>query len=346
MKSQRLVTSSPTNHASLTRRSFLGTVAGAAALGQVGSMSLGAEELQTSKRPLVVSTWPFGKPANEDALRAFQKTGSVLDAVEQGIWNAETDNGSVGLGGIPNAAGVVQLDACIMYGPGHKGGSVGAIEGIVHPISAARRVMEKTPHVMLVGDGAREFAIAEGLEQGKPVTEKQHEAWLKWKAEHATKTKGHDTIALLVLGPDGTIAGGCSTSGLAYKLPGRVGDSPILGSGLYVDNDVGAAGATGIGENVMRYCGSFLVVEFMRQGLHPQEACVRTIERIAKMDPKGYDLSINFVALDKKGRYGAAGTGKDFPYSVAFPNYSEILHGASVTQAPLGPIGGNIPKQP
>jgi len=344
MKSQRLVASSPTK-ISLSRRSFLGTVAGAAALGQIGSMSLGAEQLQTNKRPLVVSTWPFGKPANEDALRAFQKTGSVLDAVEQGIWNAETDNGSVGLGGIPNAAGVVQLDACIMYGPGHKGGSVGAIEGIVHPISVARRVMEKTPHVMLVGAGAREFAIAEGLEQGKPVTEKQREAWLKWKAENSAKTKSHDTIALLVLGPDGTIAGGCSTSGLAYKLPGRVGDSPILGSGLYVDNDVGAAGATGIGENVMRYCGSFLVVEFMRQGLHPQEACVRTIERIAKMDPKGYDLSINFVALDKKGRYGAAGTGKDFPYSVAFPDYSEILHGASVTQAPLGPIGGNIPKQ-
>jgi N4-(beta-N-acetylglucosaminyl)-L-asparaginase len=333
-------------NSNLTRRSFIGTVAGAAALGQISSMNLRAEELQTAKRPLVVSTWPFGKPANEDALRAFEKTSNVLDAVEQGIWNAETDNGSVGLGGLPNAAGIVQLDSCIMYGPGHKGGSVAAIEGIVHPISVARRVMEKTPHVMLVGAGAREFAIAEGFEQGKMVSDKQREAWTTWKAEKATRNKGHDTIALLVLGPDGTIAGGCSTSGLAYKLPGRVGDSPILGSGLYVDNDVGAAGATGIGENVMRYCGSFLVVEFMRQGLHPQEACVKTIERIAKMDPKGFDLSINFVALDKKGRYGAAGTGKDFPYSVAFPGYSEVLHGASITQAPLGPIGGNIPKQP
>jgi isoaspartyl peptidase/L-asparaginase-like protein (Ntn-hydrolase superfamily) len=329
----------------LTRRSFIGTVAGAAALGQIGSMNVGAEGLETTRRPLVVSTWPFGKPANEEALRVFDKTKSALDAVEQGIWIAETNNASVGLSGIPNAAGVVQLDACIMYGPGHKGGSVAAIEGIVHPISAARRVMEKTPHVMLVGAGAREFAIAEGLEQGKPVTDGQREAWQKWKAEKDAKTKGHDTISLLVLGPDGTIAGGCSTSGLAYKLPGRVGDSPILGSGLYVDNDVGAAGATGIGENVMRYCGSFLVVEYMRQGLHPQEACVKTIERIAKMDPKGYDLSINFVALDKKGRYGAAGTGKDFPYSVTYPGYSEVLHGASVTQAPLGAIGGNIPKQ-
>jgi N4-(beta-N-acetylglucosaminyl)-L-asparaginase len=343
-ESQSLVTSAATNQRNLTRRSFIGTVAGAAALGHVGSMSLGAE-LGTSKRPLVISTWPFGKPANEDALKVFEKTGSVLDAVEQGIWNAEKNNSSVGLMGIPNAAGVVQLDACIMFGPGHKGGSVAALEGIVHPISVARRVMEKTPHVMLVGAGAKEFAIKEGFEQGKPVSDGQREAWLKWKAERDAKSKGHDTISLLVLGPDGTIAGGCSTSGLAYKLPGRVGDSPILGSGLYVDNDVGAAGATGIGENVMRYCGSFLVVEYMRQGLHPQEACVRTIERIAKMDPKGYDLSINFVALDKKGRYGAAGTGKDFPYSVAYPGYSEVLHGASVTQAPLGPIGGNIPKQ-
>jgi L-asparaginase/N4-(beta-N-acetylglucosaminyl)-L-asparaginase len=332
-------------NSNLTRRSFIGTVAGAAALGQITAMNLGAEELSTTKRPLVVSTWPFGKPANEQALRVFEKTHSVLDAVEQGIWVAETDNASVGLGGIPNAAGVVQLDSCIMYGPGHKGGSVAALEGIKHPISAARRVMEKTPHVLLVGAGAREFAIAEGLEQGPLVTEKQREAWLKWKEQQPAKPKGHDTIALLVLAPDGTIAGGCSTSGLAYKLPGRVGDSPILGSGLYVDNDVGAAGATGIGENVMRYCGSFMVVEFIRQGLHPQEACIRTIERIAKMDPKGYDLSINFVALDKKGRYGAAGTGKDFPYSVTFPGYSEILHGASITQAPLGAIGGNIPKK-
>src|SRR5687768_3288393 len=273
-------------HSNLTRRSFIGTVAGAAALGQVGTMSVGAE-LATTKRPLVISTWPFGKPANEDALKIFKETGSVLDAVEKGIWNAEKNNSSVGLAGIPNAAGVVQCDACIMYGPGHKGGSVAALEGIVHPISVARRVMEKTPHVMLVGAGAREFAIAEGFAQGKAVSDHQRANWLKWKAEKDAKAKGHDTISLLVLGPDGTIAGGCSTSGLAYKLPGRVGDSPILGSGLYVDNDVGAAGATGIGENVMRYCGSFLVVEFMRQGLHPQEACVRTIERIAKMDPKG-----------------------------------------------------------
>jgi N4-(beta-N-acetylglucosaminyl)-L-asparaginase len=328
----------------LNRRSFLGTVAGVAALGQ--SMQMNAEELRAGKMPLFVSTWPFGKPANDQALRVFEQSKQLLDAVEKGIHVAELENASVGLSGIPNAAGVVQLDSCIMYGPGHKAGSVGAIEGIVHPISVARRVMEKTPHVMLVGAGAREFAIKEGFEQGPPVSDKQREAWEKWKAQKAAEMKGHDTIALVGLAPDGTLAGGCSTSGLAYKLPGRVGDSPIIGSGLYVDNEVGAAGATGIGENVMRFCGSFMVVEFMRQGLHPQEACLKTIERINKLDGRGIDLAINFVAIDKKGRYGAAGSGKDFPYSVTFPGYSEVLHGASYSDAHIGPIGGNVPKKP
>lgn len=328
----------------LTRRSFLGTVAGAAALGQ--SLNMNAEELVAPKKPLFVATWPFGKPANEDALRAFEKTRNVLDAIEQGIWNAESDpnNQSVGYGGLPNAEGVVQLDACIMFGPGHKGGAVGALEGIMHPISVARRVMEKTRHVMLVGKGAKEFALKEGFKETNLLTPKSKEAWEKWKVEQKAEKKSHDTIALIGLAPDGTLAGGCSTSGLAYKMAGRVGDSPILGSGLYVDNDVGAAGATGVGENVMRYCGSFMVVEFMRQGLHPQEACVKTIERIAKMDPNGADLSINFIALDKSGRFGAAGTGKDFPYSVAYPGYSEVLHGASITAQALGPIGGNQPN--
>ena len=330
----------------LTRRSFLGTVAGAAALGH--AISMDAAELTADKKPLFVATWPFGKPANEDALKAFEKTGNILDAVEQGIWNAESDkrNGSVGLGGAPNAAGVVQLDACIMYGPGHKAGSVAAIEGIDHPISVARRVMEKTKHVMLVGEGAKQFAISQGFKEDTALTEKQKKAWEQWKAKQKPAEKGHDTIALLGLAPDGTLAGGCSTSGLSYKLPGRVGDSPILGSGLYVDNEIGAAGATGLGENVMRFCGSFMVVEFMRQGLHPQEACVKTIERIAKMDPeKAANLQINFIALDKKGRFGAAGSGKGFPYSVTYPGFSQVLSGASITDQALGPIGGNRPKQ-
>jgi len=272
---------------------------------------------------LIVSTWSYGKASNDAALKILLNGGSILDAVEQGIRVTESDtsNRSVGLSGKPNAAGVVQLDACIMSGPGHKAGSVAALEGIRHPISAARRVMEKTPHVMLVGEGARMFALPEGLESVEVNSRGLYGAWQEQRAAQRLrsvrqKPANHDTIALLALGADGNIAGGCSTSGLAGKLPGRVGDSPIIGSGLYVDNEVGAAGATGVGENVMRYCGSFMVVEFMRRGLHPEEACLGTIRRIARVDPKGLDLSTNFVALDKRGRYGAAGTDQRFQYSV------------------------------
>jgi isoaspartyl peptidase/L-asparaginase-like protein (Ntn-hydrolase superfamily) len=319
----------------LSRRKFLDC----AALGVISGATFavvrdasGAGDITAGDRPLVVSTWPFGKPANDAAFAVLNRGGSILDAVEQGIWVVESDpnNHSVGLAGRPNAAGVVQLDACIMNGPGHQGGSVAAIEGIRHPISAARRVMEKTPHVMLVGEGARLFALQQGLESIETDSRARHEDWQRRQLKEVQQPAGkkpdnHDTIALLVLGPDGTIAGGCSTSGLGGKLPGRVGDSPILGSGLYVDNEVGAAGATGIGENVMRYCGSFLVVEFMRQGLHPQAACEQTIQRIARQDPKGLSLSINFVALDKHGRFGAAGTDEGFRFSVATRRDSSVL---------------------
>jgi isoaspartyl peptidase/L-asparaginase-like protein (Ntn-hydrolase superfamily) len=289
-----------------------------------------SEQREKGEAPLIASTWDFGKAANEKALKVLQEGGSILDAVEQGIMLTESSgNGSVGLSGGPNAAGVVQLDACIMYGPGHRAGSVAGLEGIRHPISAARRVMEKTRHVMLVGEGARMFALEQGLESVEVNTKDRYEAWKKKRAAEAppqkVDKKNHDTIALLVLGADGNIAGGCSTSGLGGKLPGRVGDSPIFGSGLYVDNEVGAAGATGLGENVMRYCGSFMIVEFMRQGLHPTEACRQTIRRIASKEPKGANLSINFVALDKTGRFGGAGTDRGFSFSVTTRSSSRVL---------------------
>ncbi|MGI8603098.1 MAG: N(4)-(beta-N-acetylglucosaminyl)-L-asparaginase [Verrucomicrobiales bacterium] len=337
----------------MKRRSFVAhaalAVSGGAAIADARGAELNADT-KPGEIPLIVSTWPFGKPANEAALKALIGGGAILDAVEQGIRVTELGEGnpSVGLGGLPNAAGVVQLDACIMSGPGHQAGSVAAIEGIRHPISAARRVMEKTRHVMLVGECARMFAIDEGLESIEVKSAEQHEAWRKkreWSnrepKEAKEKSKNHDTIALLVLGIDGNIAGGCSTSGLSGKLPGRVGDSPIVGSGLYVDNEVGAAGATGIGENVMRYCGSFLVVEYMRQGLHPQEACLETIRRIARKNPKGTDLKINFVALDKKGRYGAAGSGEGFKYAVTTRASSGVHVAPGVGKLDVGPEGGN-----
>lgn len=321
---------------------------------RLGAAAVSGPEGLEARPPLVVSTWPFGLPANQAALAVLHRGGTGLDAVEQGIRITESDpaNASVGLGGIPNAAGVVQLDACIMSGPGHRAGSVGAVSGFRHPISIARRVMETTRHVMLVGAGAEEFAAAAGFERGPRVSPGQRAAWKRWKAEQAAKAKAdartrtkappnHDTIALIALLPDGNLFGGCSTSGWGYKIPGRLGDSPIIGGGLYVDNDVGAAGATGVGENVMRYCGSFLVVELMRQGLHPQEACLETIRRIARKDPLGFDISINFIALDRQGRYGAAGTGQGFQYSVSCDAFSKVLQSPGLTANDIGPVGGN-----
>jgi isoaspartyl peptidase/L-asparaginase-like protein (Ntn-hydrolase superfamily) len=331
----------------MPRRQFLTGAATALVGGRLIQNAIGAPLLPvselTAKAPLILSTWPFGKPSNEKALEVLQAGGGGLDAVEAGIRVTESDSGnpSVGLAGIPNAEGVVQLDACIMSGPGHRAGSVGALSGFRHPISVARAVMEKTKHVMLVGDGAAAFAAKHGFETGPKVSPGQRAAWKKWKEQQKRAEKNHDTIALILQTAAGDIFGGCSTSGWGYKLPGRLGDSPIIGGGLYVDNEVGAAGATGLGENVMRYCGTFLVVEFMRQGLHPQEACLETIRRIARLDPKGFDLSINFIALDRKGRFGAAGTGTGFEYSVTCPSFSRVLQSPGVTTADIGPVGGN-----
>ena len=315
----------------MTRRKFLNQAALGALAASTVTIGRSAEtKAEKGDVPLIVSTWPFGKASNDAALKILLGGGSLLDAVEQGIWVTEAaGDGSVGLSGAPNAAGVVQLDACIMNGPDHKAGSVAGLEGIRHPISAARRVMEKTRHVLLVGEGARMFALEEGLESVEVNSREKYGQWQKQRAAQPAKPdqkpEGHDTIALLVLGTNGNLAGGCSTSGLGGKLPGRVGDSPIIGSGLYVDNEVGAAGATGIGENVMRYCASFLIVEFMRQGMSPTEACQQVIRRIMRTEPKGANLSINFVALDKQGRYGAAGTDGGFQYSVTTPASSRVL---------------------
>jgi N4-(beta-N-acetylglucosaminyl)-L-asparaginase len=330
----------------IPRRKFIGSAAALAGLfGATSGNAAETDAASTAVPPVVISTWPFGKPANERTLETLKAGKSGLDAVEQGVRQAEADltNPSVGLGGIPAANGVVQLDACIMSGPGHRAGSVAAVEGFSHPVSIARRVMEETKHVMLVGEGAMKFAKDRGFEQGPKVTPGQKKAWEKWKSQQSDKPKGHDTIALLLLTPGGDLFGACSTSGMGYKVPGRVGDSPIIGGGLYVDNTVGAAGATGIGENVLRYCGSFLVVEFMRQGMTPLEACLATIDRIASLDPKKYDLSISFIALDKKGRFGAAGTGQGFEYAVACDSFSKVLKSPGVTSKSVGPVGGNRP---
>jgi isoaspartyl peptidase/L-asparaginase-like protein (Ntn-hydrolase superfamily) len=311
----------------IDRRGFATTLAAASAtLSLAGTASAQSD----ARKPLFVATWNFGLPACKRSLEVLQQTGSLLDAIEKGIHVAEADPNvdSVGLGGAPNAVGVVQLDACFMNGADHRAGAVAGLENFVHPISVARRVMEKTKHVMLVGAGAAAFAREQGFSETNLLTDTQRKKWQDWLATNKNPNvapPNHDTIALVGLDAQGNLAGGCSTSGLAYKLPGRVGDSPILGSGLYVDGNVGAAGATGIGENVMRYCGSFLIVEFMRSGMDPTTACKAAIERIAKHERRApSELHINFLAIDKMGRWGGAGTDQEFEVAVVTPQSAEL----------------------
>ena len=288
-------------------------------------------------KPLFIATWPFGQAACEESLRVLTAGGSMLDAVERGINVTESDTSvnSVGDGGLPNAAGVVQLDACIMDGIQQRAGAVACLEGYPNPISIARRVMQSTRHVTLVGADAASFAAQQGFMTKDLLSPASRQAWEKWKVRQALgegEDKSHDTIALLGVGADGHLVGGCSTSGLAFKLPGRVGDSPIIGSGLYVDGSVGAAGATGVGENVLRYCATFLIVEFMRQGMTPTEACVATIQRVAERDQKSPgELSINFVAINKAGDVGAAGTDDEFRCAIVDAAQSKVVKPTRVT---------------
>ena len=303
-------------------------------------------DTESARFPKFISTWKFGKAVNQAALKTVQKGGSLLDGIEKGIWVAEADaqNASVGLGGIPAANGKVQLDACIMNGPDHNAGAVAGVEDILHPISVARKVMEDTIHVMLVGDGARQFALENGFQKADLLTEaqkKNYQSYLEKKAagkkeKQEVDEDHHDTIALVGVDEDGNICGGCSTSGWGFKIPGRVGDSPIIGSGLYIDNEVGGAGATGIGENVMRHCASFMIVEEMRHGATPQKAIENVIQRIVKKDPlNAEDLAINFVAINKKGETGAAGTSKGFSYAITNPSLSEVHEAKALSDADI-----------
>lgn len=315
----------------INRRKFLES---AAALGVIGALpskvlKAGNSKILSGKSyklPIILSTWSHGIGANAESMKVLESGGSVVDAVEKGVMIPEGDpkNHSVGLGGYPDITGKVTLDASIMDPYGNAGG-VCFLENIVHPISVARKVMEETPHVLLSGSGALKFALEKGFKEEDLLTEEALKEWreilkkenktpeINWEEKH---NELHDTIGLLAIDTKSDMAGACTTSGLAAKLKGRVGDSPIIGAGLYVDNEIGAATATGMGELVMKTLGSFLVVEFMRNGASPQEACEKSIKRIVDkvLDHKKYQIGL--LALSKTGEIGAYSIQPGFNYAL------------------------------
>jgi N4-(beta-N-acetylglucosaminyl)-L-asparaginase len=283
-------------------------------------------------KPIVLSTWNFGVPANAEAWKVLNSGGWALDAVEAGVKIPEGDPNvhSVGYGGLPDRDGHVTLDACIMD-ENLNCGSVAFIENIMHPISVARLVMEKTPHIMLVGEGAYQFAIEQGFKKENLLTPESEKIWKEWLKKSGYQSKindiNHDTIGMIALDSSGRLSGACTTSGLSYKLHGRVGDSPIIGAGLYVDGEYGAATSTGIGEEVIRIAGTHLVVELMRQGRTPQEACEEAVTRVVKNKRNKIDgdFQVGFLALNKNGEYGAYAVNKGFQFAVYSNEENNIL---------------------
>jgi N4-(beta-N-acetylglucosaminyl)-L-asparaginase len=316
----------------ITRRDLLKGISLSAAGAVLPRISRAAAPVQ---KPIVVSTWKFGLDANKEAWKILAANGRALDAVEAGarVPEADPNNHSVGMGGYPDRDGHVTLDACVMDENGNCG-SVAALEHIVHAVSVARRVMEKTPHVFLVGSGALDFALSEGFPREDLLTENSRKAWEKWKTENHyapyAPLQGHDTIGILALDAAGNLSGACTTSGTAWKYHGRVGDSPIIGAGLFVDNDIGAATSTGKGESNIKIAGAHTVVEAMRHGATPQEACEEAVRRIAKKQPDYHDFQVAFLALNKNGESGAFAIAKGFQYTLTMNAGSNLVDGQSL----------------
>lgn len=313
-----------------TRRNFIKTSAFAtAALIANRSAATTSEEepyiLSGGRMPVVISTWDFGLKANEGAWEILSRKGKALDAVEAGVKITEADPAerSVGYGGRPDRDGRVTLDACIMDENANIG-SVACLEHIIHPVSVARAVMEKTPHVMFVGDGALQFALEQGFKKENLLTAESEREWKEWlktgNYKPVVNIENHDTIGMIAMDVNGDLSGACTTSGMAFKMHGRVGDSPVIGAGLYVDNEVGAATATGHGEEVIRIAGCHLVVELMRQGKTPEQACKEAVNRVVKLTAKRKrnlkDIQVGFIALNKKGQYGSYCVQSGFNYAV------------------------------
>lgn len=313
-----------------SRRKFIGL--GASVLSALPFVNaFGKGRMTPATKPIVVSTWNFGIQANVEAWKILSAGGRSLDAIEKGVQVPEGDpkESSVGLGGLPDREGKVTLDACIMDEKANCGAVV-CLEHIVHPISVARKVMEETPHVILAGDGALQFALQQGFKKENLLTKESEAAWKEWlktsKYKPIANIENHDTIGMVAMDAKSNISGGCTTSGMAYKMRGRVGDSPIIGAGLFVDNEIGAATSTGVGEEVIRIVGSHLVVELMRQGNSPQQACEMAVRRIVKNQPENSkQIQVGFLAINKNGEYGAYALQKGFTYAVYSPEVQNKL---------------------
>ena len=286
------------------------------------------------ENPVCISTWEFGLKAVKKAAELFSKDLHPLDVIEQSIWVVEDDSevASVGHGGLPNQKGIVELDAVIFDGPAKKIGAVAALTGIRHAISAARLVMERSPHVLLAGSGAKEFAITNGMTEEDLLSDAAKTRYEEWRrnpvspfdVEPFSPTTSHDTISLLVRDKHGDLYGGCSTSGLAWKLSGRVGDVPLIGCGLYIDNEIGAAAATGAGELAIRECASMAVVELMRNQYDPEEACQIVLERAVKGESQN-PRQLALIALRKDGKIGTAAIKKGFQAAVLLNQHADLI---------------------
>ena len=302
----------------------ISTVLSCNEVGEKNEAPINEATSKEQKKPVIISTWNHGLPANEETWKQLKNGKSPLDAIEAGMQIPEADPKvrSVGYGGFPDREGKVTLDACIMDHNSNCG-SVSFLQGIKHPISVAKKVLENTPHVMLSGKGALQFALSEGFVEENLLTAEAEKDWEKWVEESKYKPvinmENHDTISMLMLDEDGNLSGGCTTSGAAWKMHGRVGDSPIIGAGLFLDNEVGAAAATGLGEAVIRTAGSAMVVELMRQGKSPYDACKEIVERIYKKHKNHKDmeyLQVGFIAINKNGEHSGYSLRSGFNYAI------------------------------
>lgn len=328
------------------RRNFIKNLGALSLLLGTSKLDLNAQNSKKSEatkvnKPIVLSTWDFGIEANKGAWEVLNNNGTSLDAVEKGVRIVEADPNerSVGYGGRPDRDGIVTLDACIMDDKANIG-SVACLENIKHPISVARKVMEDTPHVMLVGDGALQFALEKGFKKENLLTDISEKEWKEWLKDTnyqlPINIENHDTIGMIALDAHGNLSGACTTSGMAYKMHGRVGDSPIIGAGLYVDNEIGAVTATGHGEEVIRIAGSHLVVELMRQGYSPENACKEAVNRIIKLTQSRKkdlkNIQVGFIAINKQGEYGSYCIHPGFNFAVYDQTGNRLINGKSITK--------------